>query len=140
MRAVHGALLALALVACDAPPVGAPPDAVDSPSGRAENPAPGTMKRADDASRADEAQVIVRLRFEAPAGAAPDSEVYKSAVARTREEFLSSIADVPHRVVRTYDMLPLVVLSLPKGERAAIERSPLVAGVEDDRLNAPLAQ
>jgi hypothetical protein len=83
-------------------------------------------------------QVIVRLRFEPPAGAAPDSQPYKAALLATRETFLKEIAGLTHRVVRTYDTLPLVVLAIPPQERAALEKSPSVASVEDDRLNAPV--
>ncbi|MEW6272139.1 MAG: hypothetical protein AB1689_22890 [Thermodesulfobacteriota bacterium] len=133
MRVAIGVLLALALAACDVPEMGPPPGAVDTQADPVEGGAQETRAEGD-------VQVIVRLRFEAPAGAAPDSEAYKSALTGARERFLRSIDAVPHRVVRTYDTLPLVVLSLPAAQRAEIERSPLVASVEDDRLNAPLAQ
>jgi len=88
---------------------------------------------------AERMQVIVRLRFEPPAGARPDDESYKQAVRAARERFLATL-DVGYRVVRTYDTLPLVALVIPRKERDALAASPLVAGVEDDRLNAPLAQ
>lgn len=83
--------------------------------------------------------VIVRLRFEPPDGAAPDSEPYQAALRATRDRFLAEIDDLPHRVVRTYDTLPLVVLSVTPADRARIEKLPSVESVEDDRLNAPLA-
>jgi hypothetical protein len=42
--------------------------------------------------------------------------------------------------VRTYDTMPLVVLALAPSDRATVEKVPSVVSVEDDRLNAPLAQ
>lgn len=84
-------------------------------------------------------QVIVRLRFDPPDGAAPDSEPYQAALRATRDAFLADIDPLPHRVMRTYDTLPLVVLSIAPADRAALEKMPSVASVEEDRLNAPLA-
>lgn len=113
----------LALAGCDVPVGTAPRDAKGKPV------------PAQDKSQV---QVIVRLRFTPPGGAAPDSDAYKRALVAARDRFLAAIAAVPHRVVRTYDTLPLVVLAIAPGDRAALEQSPLVASVEDDRLNAPL--
>lgn len=85
-------------------------------------------------------QVIVRLRFDAPDGASPDSEAYRTALVAVREAFLGQLGGIDHRVVRTYDTIPLVVLALAPADRAAVAKLPSVASVEDDRLNAPLAQ
>lgn len=85
-------------------------------------------------------QVIVRLRFDPPDGAKPDDEAYQAALRATLEKFLAEVDALPHRVVRTYDTLPLVVLSIAPADRAALEQLPSVATVEEDRLNAPLAQ
>jgi hypothetical protein len=85
-------------------------------------------------------QVIVRMRFEAPDGAKPDDEAYQAALNGARERLFAELAALPHRVVRTYDALPLVVLSIAPADRAAVEKLPSVASVEEDRLNAPLAQ
>jgi hypothetical protein len=117
-------LALLVLAACDVP-IGAPPR--DDKG----EPVPPTREES-------QVQVIVRLRFTPPAGAAPDSAPYKTALLAAREKFLHEIDAVPHRVVRTYDTLPLVVLAIAPSERAALEKSPLVASVEDDRLNAPV--
>jgi len=116
----------LALAGCDVP-IGTPPR-----DGKGE-PVAATPDKS-------QLQVIVRLRFEPPPGAAPDSQPYKDALLAAREKFLAAIDGVPHRVVRTYDTLPLVVLAIAPADRAALEKSPLVASVEDDRLNAPLAR
>lgn len=85
-------------------------------------------------------QVIVRLRFDAPDGAKPDDEAYQAALRAAREKLFGELDAIPHRMVRTYDTLPLVVLSIAPADRAAIEKLPSVASVEEDRLNAPLAQ
>ncbi len=61
-------------------------------------------------------QVIVRLRFEPPAGASPGDDAYEQAVRAARERFLATL-DFEHRVVRTYDTLPLVALVIPRSER-----------------------
>lgn len=130
MRSAHvaAALLALGcwtLVACDVP-LGSPPrDSKGEP----------VVESAGE----PRVQVIVRLRFDPPAGAAPDTEAYQAALRTMREKFFIEIDAVPHRVVRTYDTLPLVVLSIAPAERASLEQMPSVAGVEEDRLNAPLA-
>jgi hypothetical protein len=108
----------------------------DVPIGTPQRDAKGEPVTATQDSK--DVQVIVRLRFEPPAGAAPDSPPYKAALLATREKFLGEIAGIPHRVVRTYDTLPLVVLALPPARRPEVEKSPLVASVEDDRLNAPV--
>lgn len=84
-------------------------------------------------------QVIVRLRFDPPAGAAPGSDAYASALAGVRARFLDGL-DFPHRVLRAHDTVPVVVLVVPRAQRAALAGSPLVASVEDDRLNVPLAR
>jgi hypothetical protein len=118
------ALLAVALAACDVPIGSSPHDGKGAP-----------VAATPDKSQV---QVIVRLRFDPPAGAAPDSPPYKSALAAARERFFAATESMPHRVVRTYDTLPLVVLAIAPGDRATLEQSPLVASVEDDRLNAPL--
>jgi hypothetical protein len=115
----------LVLAACDVP-IGTPPH-----DGKGK-PMPPTQEES-------QVQVIVRLRFAPPADAAPDSAAYKSALTATREKFLREIDVVPHRVVRTYDTLPLVVLTIAPSARATLEQSALVASVEDDRLNAPVA-
>jgi hypothetical protein len=128
-RRTRAAVLA-GVVSSFVPLFGCDPPAESPPAAREDAPV------TDDAERA---QVIVRLRFEPPAGAAPDQEPYKQAVRAARERFLATL-EFPHRVVRTYETLPLVVLVVPRAEREGLAASPLVAGVEDDRLNAPLAQ
>ena len=85
-------------------------------------------------------QVIVRLRFDAPEGAKPDDEAYQAALRAAHEKLFGELDAIPHRMVRTYDTLPLVVLSISPSDRAAVEKLPSVASVEEDRLNAPLAQ
>jgi len=128
-RAGTTALLAAAaagtLAACDVPLGNPPPDGRGDPVG--------------ESSREPRLQVIVRLRFDAPDGAAPDGDAYRDALRATREQFLTAIGSLSPRVLRTYDTLPLVVLSIAPADRPTIERLPLVAGVEEDRLNAPLA-
>lgn len=124
LRTVASLLALLALAGCDVP-IGTP--SRDSKG----DPVTATTDKTN-------VQVIVRLRFEPPAGTAPDSQPYKAALLATREKFLTEIAGITHRVVRTYDTLPLVVLAIPADERAALEKSPSVASVEDDRLNAPV--
>lgn len=85
-------------------------------------------------------QVIVRLRFDPPEGAKPDDEAYQTALRAAHEKLFGELDAIPHRMVRTYDTLPLVVLSIAPADRAAVEKLPSVASVEEDRLNAPLAQ
>lgn len=116
---------ALLLAACDMP-IGTPPRDTEG--------APVV-----DAKSTLSSQVIVRLRFDAPDGAAPDSEPYRTALVAVREKFMSELGAMPHRVVRTYDTMPLVVLALAPSDRPALEKLPSVASVEEDRLNAPLA-
>lgn len=115
----------LTLAACDVPLGNPPRDSKGEP--------------VVESSSEARIQVIVRLRFDPPDGAAPDGEPYQAALRATRERFLAEIQAVPHRVVRTYDTLPLVVLSVAPSDRAPLEKLPSVAGVEEDRLNAPLA-
>jgi hypothetical protein len=119
------ALACVALAACDVPLGNPPRDSKGEP----------VVETSGEAR----VQVIVRLRFEPPEGAAPDGEAYQAALRATRERFLAEIDTLPHRVVRTYDTLPLVVLSVAPGERTTIEKLSSVASVEEDRLNAPLA-
>jgi len=125
-KGVAGVVLLAALVGCDVP--------IGTPQRDGEG---GPVAAKTDARTV---QVIVRLRFEPPAGAAPDSDAYKAALLAARSTFFGEIDAIPHRVVRTYDTLPLVVLSVAPGERAALAKVPSVASIEDDRLNAPLAQ
>lgn len=125
-RALVGLGAALLLAACDVP-IGTPPrDGKGAPVA--------------DGKKESTIQVIVRLRVDAPEGAAPDSEAYHGALLAAREAFLGQLGDLTYRVVRTYETMPLVVLAIAPSDRAAIEKMPSVASVEDDRLNAPLAQ
>jgi hypothetical protein len=117
---------ALLLAACDMP--------IGNPSRDAEG------VPVVDAKSTLSSQVIVRLRFDAPDGASPDSEAYRTALVAVREKFISELGAMPHRVVRTYDVMPLVVLALAPSDRPALEKLPSVASVEEDRLNAPLAR
>lgn len=125
-RTIAAGVLPLALAGCDVP-IGTPPR-------------DGKGEPVVESTSAGQVQVIVRLRFEPPEGAAPDSEPYQTALRAVRAAFLEEIDAIPHRVVRTYDTLPLVVLSLAPSDRAPVEKMPSVASVEEDRLNAPLAQ
>lgn len=84
-------------------------------------------------------QVIVRMRFDPPEGAKPDDEAYQAALRAAQTKLFGELDTIPHRMVRTYDTLPLVVLSIAPTDRAAVEKLPSVASVEEDRLNAPLA-
>jgi hypothetical protein len=115
----------VALTACDVPLGNPPRDSKGEP--------------VVESSGEARVQVIVRLRFDPPDGSAPDGEAYQAALRATREHFLAEIDTLPHRVVRTYDTLPLVVLSVAPSDRAALEKLASVASVEEDRLNAPLA-
>jgi len=125
-RALELPLVALlaagCLAACDMP-IGAP--APDAPA---------------EGRNVATTQVIVRLRFDAPEGASPDSDAYRAALVAVRDAFLGQLGGIEHRVVRTYDTIPLVVLAIAPADRAAVEKLPSVASVENDRLNAPLAQ
>lgn len=124
--ALSFALGCAALAACDLP-LGNPPR-----DGKGEPVVESTAKA--------RVQVIVRLHFDAPDGAKPDDEVYRAALGTAREKLFAELDTLPHRVVRTYDTLPMVVLSIAAADRAALEKLPSVASVEEDRLNAPLAQ
>jgi hypothetical protein len=125
-RIVAGLAAVVTLAACDVP-IGTPQrDAKGEP----------VVTKPDTAG----VRVIVRLRFDPPAGAAPDSEAYKSALVAARAKLTGELDALSYRVVRTYDTLPLVVLEIAPGDRAALEKLPSVASVEDDRLNAPLAR
>jgi hypothetical protein len=126
IAAALAALGCVLLAACDLP-LGSPPrDGKGEPV--VESPTEARV------------QVIVRLRFDPPDGAKPDDDAYLAALRATRERFLAEIDALAHRVVRTYDTLPLVVLAIAPRDRAALEKLPSVASVEEDRLNAPLAQ
>lgn len=114
-----------ALIACDVPLGNPPRDSKGEP--------------VVESSGQPRVQVIVRLRFDPPDGAAPDGEAYQEALRAAREKLFAEIDALPHRVVRTYDTLPLVVLAIAPADRAALEQMPSVASVEEDRLNAPLA-
>lgn len=120
------ALGGVTLAACDVPLGNPPRDGKGEPV--VESPSEARL------------QVIVRLRFDAPDGAKPDDEVYREALVAAREKLFAELDAIPHRVVRTYDTLPLVVLSIAPADRATVEKLPSVASVEEDRLNAPLAQ
>jgi hypothetical protein len=119
------AALGATLAACDMP-LGNPPR-------------DGKGEPVVESSGAARVQVIVRLRFEAPEGAKPDDEAYRAALRAARDKLFAELDTVPHRLVRSYDTLPLVVLAIAPADRSALEKLPSVASVEEDRLNAPLA-
>jgi hypothetical protein len=89
---------------------------------------PGLLARADAEGSV---RVIVSLRL--PAGATPDAET----IQRASRSLLQEIAGTRHRVVRTYDTLPLVALEASAETLRALAALPSVLAVEEDTVVRP---
>lgn len=84
------------------------------------------------------ARVIVELRLDA--GAAPETGIRSSdgrpvepkRIAAARQALLASLDPRQARLVRAFEVVPFVALEVSPEGRAALARSPLVAGVRED--------
>jgi hypothetical protein len=93
------------------------------------------------AAREGRARVIVGLDV----AFAPEGELAPAEAARQRREIAEAgsalalaLRGTEHRVRRVYGSVPFLALEAGPGALAALERSPLVASIEDDRLLAPV--
>ena len=86
-------------------------------------------------------RVIVQLRVSAlPEGELSGAEAVASqrrAIASAQSAVLTKLAGTSHRVIRTFESIPFLALEVSPGALQALERSALVVGMEEDRLDSP---
>ena len=86
-------------------------------------------------------RVIVQLRASAlPEGELSGAEAVASqrrAIASAQSAVLTELAGTSHRVIRTFESIPFLALEVSPGALQALERSALVVGMEEDRLDSP---
>jgi subtilisin family serine protease len=59
-------------------------------------------------------------------------------IAATRAALLAELAGTSHRTIREFETIPFVALEVAPDAMSALESSPNVVGVEEDRLLSPL--
>ena len=86
-------------------------------------------------------RVIVQLRVSAlPEGELSSAEAVASqrrAIASAQSAVLTELAGTSYRVIRTFETIPFLALDVSPGALQALERSALVVGMEEDRLESP---
>lgn len=63
----------------------------------------------------------------------------KDAIAKAQDELLKSLDPTQYKLLHRYSILPTLALEVTPAGLAALKASPLVAGVEEDKLNMPKA-
>ena len=85
-------------------------------------------------------RVIVQLRLSAPAegqlGSADAMVAQRQTIAAAQSTVLAGLAGTTFRVIRTYEAIPFLALEVSPDALRALEKSPLVAGMEEDRLES----
>jgi hypothetical protein len=86
-------------------------------------------------------RVIVQLRVSTlPEGELSSAEAVASqrrAIASAQSAVLIQLTGISYRVIRTFETIPFLALDLSPGALQALERSALVVGMEEDRLDSP---
>ena len=86
-------------------------------------------------------RVIVQLRVSAlPEGELSSAEAVASqrrAIASAQSAVLTELAGTSYRVMRIFETIPFLALDVSPGALQALERSALVVGMEEDRLDSP---
>ena len=86
-------------------------------------------------------RVIVQLRVSAlPEGelsSAEDVASQRRAIASAQSAVQTELAGTSYRVMRIFETIPFLALDVSPGALQALERSALVVGMEEDRLDSP---
>ncbi len=94
------------------------------------------------ASSEGSVRVIVQIRVTTfPEGELESTDAVASqrrGIAATRAVLLAELAGTGHRTIREFETIPFVALELAPDAMSALEASPNVVGVEEDRLLSPL--
>jgi subtilisin family serine protease len=104
----------------------------------------GVVPRAlyDKAAREGPVRVIVQFRVPiTPEGALQSADAVASQrqnIAAMRYAALAMLAGTSHRTIREFTTIPFVALEVAPDAISALEASPNVVGVEEDRLLSPL--
>jgi subtilisin len=87
-------------------------------------------------------RVIVRLgvqtRSEGTLNTPQAVGAQRQAIASAQTFLLAELTRTGHRMIRRFQTIPFIVLEVEAGALAVLERSSLVIGVAEDRLDAPL--
>jgi len=85
-------------------------------------------------------RVIVQLRLSAlpggQLGSADAMVAQRQAIAAAQSTVLAGLAGTTFRVIRTYEAIPFLALEVSPDALRALEKSPLVASMEEDRLES----
>jgi hypothetical protein len=86
-------------------------------------------------------RVIVQLRLNTlPEGELSSADAVASqrrAIASAQSAVLTELAGTSYRVMRIFETIPFLALDVSPGALQALERSALVVGMEEDRLDSP---
>jgi len=87
-------------------------------------------------------RVIVRLDVQTRSEGTLDTPqavgAQRQAIASAQTFLLAELTRTGHRMIRRFQTIPFIVLEVEAGALAVLERSSLVIGVAEDRLDAPL--
>jgi subtilisin len=127
-----GAALAVPLVEPDTP---TPSD--DRPASNARSGTPDSSQLLEKAQREGSVRVIARLRTDfAPEGGLSRSEVaaQRTGIESAQAGLQAALQGTGYRTLREYDTVPYIALELSPQALRAVQSSPLVSDITEDRL------
>ena len=97
----------------------------------------------DRAAQEGTVRVLVQLQVVAkPEGELASAEAVatqRQAIAGAQSALMAELVGTRHRLIRTYETIPFLALDVSSDALRILEASPLVVGIEEDRLESPLS-
>jgi hypothetical protein len=88
-------------------------------------------------------RVLVQLQVAAePEGGLASAEAVaaqRKAIAVAQSALMAELVGTRYRLIRTYETIPFLALEVSSDALRILEASPLVVGIEEDRLELPLS-
>jgi len=97
----------------------------------------------DRAAQEGTVRVLVQLQVVAkPEGGLASAEAVaaqRKAIAVAQSALMAELVGTRYRLIRTYETIPFLALEVSSDALRILEASPLVVGIEEDRLELPLS-
>jgi len=97
----------------------------------------------DRAAQEGTVRVLVQLQVVAkPEGELASAETVaaqRQAIAVAQSALMAELVGTRYRLIRTYETIPFLALDVSSDALRILEASPLVVGIEEDRLELPLS-
>ena len=97
----------------------------------------------DRAAREATVRVLVQLQVAAePEGGLASAEAVaaqRKAIAVAQSALMAELVGTRYRLIKTYETIPFLALEVSSDALRILEASPLVVGIEEDRLELPLS-